>query len=50
VRWVVESVRTDSLYIGPWPAAYWLSAALITAGLGLALALRRQEVIRDEQF
>ena len=40
VRLVVESVRTDSLYIGPWPAAYWLSGALITAGIALAVSRR----------
>jgi phosphatidylglycerol:prolipoprotein diacylglycerol transferase len=32
IRLIVERVRTDSLYIGPWPAAYWLSGALILAG------------------
>jgi phosphatidylglycerol:prolipoprotein diacylglycerol transferase len=44
VRLAVESVRTDSLKIGPWPAAYWLSVALIVAGLSLAFALRRRPV------
>jgi phosphatidylglycerol:prolipoprotein diacylglycerol transferase len=39
VRFVIERVRTDSLYIGPWPAAYWLSFGLIALGLGM-LALR----------
>lgn len=39
-RLIVESVRTDSLYIGPWPAAYWLSLALILVG-GALLGLRR---------
>jgi phosphatidylglycerol---prolipoprotein diacylglyceryl transferase len=33
VRLPLESIRTDSLYIGPWPAAYWLSFALIGAGI-----------------
>lgn len=33
VRLPLESIRTDSLYIGPWPAAYWLSFALIAAGV-----------------
>jgi phosphatidylglycerol---prolipoprotein diacylglyceryl transferase len=32
IRLPLESIRTDSLYIGPWPAAYWLSFALIAAG------------------
>jgi phosphatidylglycerol:prolipoprotein diacylglycerol transferase len=49
VRWAIESLRTDSLYIGPWPAAYWLSGALIAAGLGLALMVRRQEVGGGQQ-
>lgn len=33
VRLPLESIRTDSLYIGPWPAAYWLSFGLIAAGI-----------------
>jgi prolipoprotein diacylglyceryl transferase len=40
VRLGIESMRTDSLYIGPWPAAYWLSGALILAGSMLALFRR----------
>lgn len=40
VRLPVESVRTDSLYIGPLPAAYWLSGGLIVLGLVLAAARR----------
>jgi phosphatidylglycerol:prolipoprotein diacylglycerol transferase len=32
-RLPLESIRTDSLYIGPWPAAYWMSAGLIMAGI-----------------
>jgi phosphatidylglycerol:prolipoprotein diacylglycerol transferase len=31
-RFFIERIRTDSLYIGPLPAAYWLSFALIAAG------------------
>jgi phosphatidylglycerol:prolipoprotein diacylglycerol transferase len=31
-RFLIERIRTDSLYIGPLPAAYWLSFALIAAG------------------
>jgi prolipoprotein diacylglyceryl transferase len=49
VRLVIESMRTDSLYIGPWPAAYWLSGALIISGCALALYLRPREVRRVEQ-
>ncbi len=33
IRLPLESIRTDSLYIGPWPAAYWLSFGLIAAGI-----------------
>lgn len=40
VRLAIESLRTDSLYIGRWPAAYWLSGVLILAGVGLAVVLR----------
>lgn len=38
-RLVVESIRTDSLYIGPLPAAYWISGALIAGGVTM-LVLR----------
>lgn len=38
-RLIVESMRTDSLYIGPLKAAYWLSGLLIVAG-GALLVLR----------
>ena len=41
IRWLIESLRTDSLRIGPWPAAYWLSAALILCGSALLLFLYR---------
>jgi phosphatidylglycerol:prolipoprotein diacylglycerol transferase len=34
-RLIVESVRTDSLYIGPLKAAYWLSALLIVCGAAM---------------
>ena len=34
-RFIIERMRTDSLDIGPWPAAYWLSGALILGGIGL---------------
>ncbi|MGH2615806.1 MAG: prolipoprotein diacylglyceryl transferase family protein, partial [Thermomicrobiales bacterium] len=40
-RFLIERIRTDSLYLGPLPAAYWLSWALVAAGLGLLLFLRR---------
>jgi phosphatidylglycerol---prolipoprotein diacylglyceryl transferase len=38
-RLLIESVRTDSLYIGPFKAAYWVSGALIAGG-GALLILR----------
>jgi phosphatidylglycerol:prolipoprotein diacylglycerol transferase len=38
-RLAVERIRTDSLYIGPLPAAYWVSGALIAGGL-LMIVLR----------
>ena len=39
-RFLIERIRTDSLYIGPLPAAFWLSWALVAAGL-LILTLPR---------
>jgi phosphatidylglycerol:prolipoprotein diacylglycerol transferase len=39
-RFLIERVRTDSLFIGPLPAAYWLSWALVLAGLLLVLVPR----------
>lgn len=32
-RFLIERLRTDSLYIGPLPAAFWLSWLLVAAGL-----------------
>jgi phosphatidylglycerol:prolipoprotein diacylglycerol transferase len=43
-RFLIERLRTDSLYIGPLPAAYWLSWALIAAGTGLLIFLHRTPV------
>lgn len=37
VRLFLESIRTDSLYIGPLPAAYWLSFALMIVGGAVVL-------------
>ena len=42
VRFLIERVRTDSLYIGPLPAAYWISWGLI--GIGVAMLLLRRTV------
>ncbi len=39
-RFLIERIRTDSLYIGPLPAAFWLSWGLICAGLLLLLLPR----------
>lgn len=39
-RFIIERMRTDSLDIGPWPAAYWLSGALILGGIGLIVGTR----------
>lgn len=43
IRLILESIRTDSLYIGPLPAAYWLSYALIIAGAGFVILRLRSE-------
>jgi phosphatidylglycerol:prolipoprotein diacylglycerol transferase len=43
-RLLIEPMRTDSLYIGPWPAAYWFSIALIIAGVALVLWRRSGRV------
>jgi phosphatidylglycerol---prolipoprotein diacylglyceryl transferase len=40
IRWPLEWLRTDSLFIGPLPAAYWLSGALILGGAAI-LVLNR---------
>lgn len=39
-RFLIERIRTDSLYIGPLPAAYWVSFGLIALG-AMMLVLRR---------
>lgn len=46
-RFIIEQMRTDSLYIGPLPAALWLSGALIGGGV-LLLALNRSVFQADE--
>jgi phosphatidylglycerol:prolipoprotein diacylglycerol transferase len=40
-RFLIERIRTDSLYLGPFPAAYWLSWGLVAVGLALLIVLRR---------
>jgi phosphatidylglycerol:prolipoprotein diacylglycerol transferase len=46
-RFVIERMRTDSLYIGPLPAALWLSMALVTGGV-LLLVLNRTVFAQSE--
>lgn len=48
VRLAIESIRTDSLYIGRWPAAYWLSGALILAGGALTFVVNVRGANRGE--
>jgi phosphatidylglycerol---prolipoprotein diacylglyceryl transferase len=40
-RFLIERIRTDSLYLGPLPAAFWLSWGLVAVGLTLLIVLRR---------
>lgn len=40
-RFLIERIRTDSLYLGPFPAAYSLSWALVMAGAALLVAQHR---------
>jgi phosphatidylglycerol:prolipoprotein diacylglycerol transferase len=46
-RFIIEQMRTDSLYMGPLPAALWLSMALIGGG-SLLLALNRTVFRTDD--
>jgi prolipoprotein diacylglyceryltransferase len=41
-RFLIERIRTDSLYIGPLPAAFWLSGLLIVSGVVLFVLLRQK--------
>ncbi|CAA9563488.1 MAG: Prolipoprotein diacylglyceryl transferase [uncultured Thermomicrobiales bacterium] len=36
-RFAIESIRTDSVYLGPYPGAYWASAAFIVVGVVVLL-------------
>lgn len=45
IRFLIERIRTDSLYIGPWPAAYWLSFVLIA--VGVTIIVWRHGLFRD---
>lgn len=42
IRLLIERIRTDSLYIGPLPAAYWLSFILIGAGFAIMAIVRNR--------
>lgn len=46
VRLFIERIRTDSLYIGPLPAAYWLSFGLMAAGVSI-IVWRHGIVLHD---
>ena len=48
-RLIIERIRTDSLMIGSWPAAYWLSLALILAGVALMVGTRTLNPGQGEQ-
>jgi phosphatidylglycerol---prolipoprotein diacylglyceryl transferase len=51
VRLAIESIRTDSLMIGPWPAAYWISGGLIIFGAAMFVVRRTiwpGEVLADQ--
>lgn len=47
VRLLIERIRTDSLYIGPLPAAYWLSFGLIAVGAAI-IVWRHSAFARSE--
>ena len=40
-RFLIERIRIDSLYLGPFPAAYWLSWIFILAGSALLFVRHR---------
>lgn len=40
IRFFIERDRTDSLTIGPWPAAYWFSIGFILAGIAMLIVRR----------
>ena len=47
-RFLIERIRTDSLYLGPLPAAYWLSWGLVAVGLVLLVYLRRARPLQTD--
>lgn len=46
-RFIIERMRTDSLFIGPFPAATWLSVALV--GGGVALLTRNRTILAEQE-
>jgi len=46
IRFLIERIRTDSLYIGPLPAAYWLSFGFVAVGLFIVIWRRGQPLDR----
>ncbi len=36
-RFTIESIRTDSVYVGAYPGAYWASAAFVAVGAAVLL-------------
>jgi phosphatidylglycerol:prolipoprotein diacylglycerol transferase len=40
IRFFIERDRTDSLTIGPWPAAYWFSIGFILFGIAMLIVRR----------
>jgi len=49
IRFALEPVRTDSLYIGPFPAATWISGGFILFGLAMLVVRHRSRVMREEE-
>jgi len=47
-RLFIERIRTDSLTIGPLPAAYWLSFALIGFGVAMIVLRRTRWINADD--
>lgn len=48
IRFFIERIRMDSLYIGPLPAAYWLSLGLIAAGIVVLIWQRSGMALRAD--
>lgn len=48
-RFLIESMRTDSLYIGPFPAAHWISAGMIVFGATMLVIRHRGAPRADDR-